>query len=86
MSHHETKLIYSHNGVRRLMSDGELDQIVAAIATGKYSWACVLILRLTGYNPLHYLPYRTYRRLVKENSQVAGIQSQNEVNEFIEFK
>jgi hypothetical protein len=68
------------------MSDGELDQIVAAIATGKYSWACVLILRLTGYNPLHYLPYRTYRRLVKENSQVAGIQSQNEVNEFIEFK
>ncbi|NEQ28069.1 MAG: HetP family heterocyst commitment protein, partial [Microcoleus sp. SIO2G3] len=29
------------------------------------SWACVLILRSAGYNPLHYLPYRTYARLVK---------------------
>ena len=24
---------------------------------------------MAGYNPLHYIPYRTYNRLLKENSQ-----------------
>lgn len=47
----------------------QFDQIVEAILAGKYSWACVLVLRLGGYNPLHYIPYRTYNRLLKENSQ-----------------
>lgn len=44
-----------------------LDQIVSAILAGKYSWACVLILRFAGYNPLQYIPYRTYHRLEREN-------------------
>ncbi len=46
----------------------QFDQVVEAILAGKYSWACVLMLRFTGYNPLHYIPYRTYNRLIKEHS------------------
>jgi hypothetical protein len=49
----------------------KLDQIIDAIVDGKYSWACVLLLRSNGLNPLHYIPYRTYNRLLKENTQVA---------------
>jgi hypothetical protein len=45
----------------------QFDQVVEAILAGKYSWACVLMLRVFGYNPLHYIPYRTYNRLIKEN-------------------
>lgn len=45
-------------------------QIVDAILQGKYSWACVLFLKFSGYNPLHYIPYRTYNRLMKENTMV----------------
>ncbi len=56
----------------------QLDQIVEAILAGKYSWACVLILRLAGYNPLHYIPYRTYNRLLKENSQLNRVHEQNQ--------
>ncbi|TAE61151.1 MAG: heterocyst differentiation protein [Nostocales cyanobacterium] len=47
----------------------QFDQVVEAILAGKYSWACVLMLRFVGYNPLHYIPYRTYNRLLKENSR-----------------
>ncbi|MEH2149825.1 HetP family heterocyst commitment protein [Nostoc sp.] len=45
----------------------ELKQIVKAVSVGKYSWACVLILRFGGYNPLEYIPCRTYIRLIKNN-------------------
>lgn len=45
----------------------QFDCIVKAIVEGKYSWACVLILRFAGYNPAHYIPYRTYKRLIKES-------------------
>ncbi len=48
----------------------KLDQIIDAIVDGKYSWACVLLLRSNGFNPLHYIPYRTYNRLLKENTQM----------------
>lgn len=48
----------------------ELNQIVAAILAGKYSWACVLFLHYLDYNPMHYIPYRTYNRLLKENCLV----------------
>jgi hypothetical protein len=48
----------------------QFDQVVEAIIAGKYSWACVLMLRVFGYNPLHYIPYRTYNRLIKENSHL----------------
>ena len=27
------------------------------------------MLRFAGYNPLHYIPYRTYNRLLKEHSR-----------------
>ncbi|MGL5062649.1 MAG: HetP family heterocyst commitment protein [Microcoleus sp.] len=47
----------------------QLDEIITAILAGKYSWACFLLLRCTGYNPLDYIPYRTSNRLLKENSQ-----------------
>jgi hypothetical protein len=53
------------------MSPSEFNEVIAAILQGKYSWACVLILRFTGYNPLHYIPYRTYKRLISENRQDA---------------
>ncbi|TAF06422.1 MAG: heterocyst differentiation protein [Nostocales cyanobacterium] len=49
----------------------QFDQVIEAILAGKYSWACVLMLRFVGYNPLHYIPYRTYNRLLKENSRNA---------------
>ncbi len=48
----------------------ELQQIIKAIIAGKYSWACVLILGFTGYKPVEYIPYRTYIRLLKNNSLV----------------
>ena len=51
----------------KMMSQDQFDQVVEAILAGKYSWACVLILRFAGYNPLHYIPYRTYNRLMKDN-------------------
>ncbi len=53
----------------KAMSSEQFNQIVEAILAGKYSWACVLLLRFAGYNPLHYIPYRTYNRLQKENCQ-----------------
>ena len=59
----------SNSKLDEVMKPEQFDQIIAAILSGKYSSACVLILRFAGYNPLHYLPYRTYRRLVKDNCQ-----------------
>ncbi|MDJ0704175.1 MAG: HetP family heterocyst commitment protein [Leptolyngbyaceae cyanobacterium MO_188.B28] len=53
----------------KIMSPEQFDQVVEAILAGKYSWACVLILRFAGYNPLHYIPYRTYNRLMKDHRQ-----------------
>jgi hypothetical protein len=47
----------------------QFTQVIEAILAGKYSWACVLMLRFSGHNPLHYIPYRTYNRLVKEDLQ-----------------
>ena len=53
--------------VNQVMSNEQFNQVVEAIMSGKYSWACLLILRFAGYNPLHYIPYRTYNRLMKTN-------------------
>ncbi|WP_225913876.1 HetP family heterocyst commitment protein [Leptolyngbya ohadii] len=52
----------------KVMTPEQFHQVVMAITEGRYSWACVLILRFAGYNPVHFIPYRTYSRLVKENS------------------
>lgn len=54
--------------MNRAMTEDQFCQVVDAILNGKYSWACLLILQFSGYNPLHYIPYRTYNRLMKENS------------------
>ncbi|MEH2061482.1 MAG: HetP family heterocyst commitment protein [Nostoc sp.] len=58
----------------------QFDKVVEAILAGKYSWACVLMLRFGGYNPLHYIPYRTYNRLLKENSQANRTKQQQSEN------
>lgn len=57
----------SSSQLDKTMSEAQFNQIVEAILSGKYSWACLLILRFSGYNPLHYIPYRTYNRLMKAN-------------------
>lgn len=51
----------------KVMNPEQFERVVTAILEGKYSWACVLILRFAGYNPAHYIPYRTYKRLIKSN-------------------
>lgn len=54
----------------RVMEPEQFNQVIDAILAGKYSLACVLILQFGGYNPLHYIPYRTYNRIVKDRCQV----------------
>ena len=49
------------------MNNKQVEEVVKAILARKYSWACVLILRFHGYEPIDYIPYRTYIRLLKEN-------------------
>ena len=70
MSQH---LIKSQTQLNKVIDPSKFELIVSAISSGKYSWACLLILRFTGYNPLHYIPYRTYSRLMKNNSQKASV-------------
>jgi hypothetical protein len=60
----------SQTNCENFITAEELNQVIEAIADGRYSWACVLILRFIGYNPLHYIPQRTYSRIMKENSPV----------------
>jgi hypothetical protein len=57
------------NNYSKAMTTDQFDQVVEAISEGRYSWACVLILRFAGYNPVHFIPIRTYSRLLKENRQ-----------------
>ncbi len=57
--------------IDRTMKPEQFNQVVEAIGAGRYSWACLLILRFAGYNPLHYIPYRTYSRLIRENRQAS---------------
>ena len=61
---------FSSSRLNNAISTEQLNQIIEAILSGKYSWACVLLLRCAGYNPLQYIPYRTYNRLLKENCNV----------------
>ncbi|MDM9382865.1 HetP family heterocyst commitment protein [Chlorogloeopsis sp. ULAP01] len=68
------------NNFDKSINPEQLDQVVEAILAGKYSWACVLMLRFAGYNPLHYIPYRTYNRLIKENSQIKRASQQRNEN------
>jgi hypothetical protein len=65
----------------KVMSEEQFDQVVDAILNGKYSWACFLILRFGGYNPLHYIPYRTYNRLIKSNCLSSQSQREQKTGE-----
>ncbi len=49
------------------MSLVKFDLIVAAILDGKYSLACILMLRFYDYDRRDYIAYGTYNRLMKEN-------------------
>ena len=68
-----------NSNLEKSMSSEQLNQILEAILDGKYSWACVLMLRFAGHNPLHYIPYRTYNRLQKQNCQ-QGRQNQGKTD------
>jgi hypothetical protein len=74
-----SKIPYTNINLEQAMNREQFTQLVDAILEGKYSWACVLILRAASYNPLHYIPYRTYNRLMKENCQI-GTQSKNKTD------
>ena len=77
----------SDSQLNRTMTNEQFNQVVDAILSGKYSWACLLILRFSGYNPLHYIPYRTYNRLMKSNRETIQIPQQNaKVSHFPEAK
>jgi hypothetical protein len=58
----------------------QLNQVIEAITEGRYSWACVLILRFINYNPLHFIPQRTYSRLLKENKPLVTASASAERN------
>ena len=75
------KFSSTNSQLDRVMSEEQFNQIVDAIVSGKYSWACLLILRFSGYNPLHYIPYRTYNRLMKTNRQTSQVAAKdNEID------
>ncbi|MFM2064657.1 MAG: hypothetical protein RLZZ507_4328 [Cyanobacteriota bacterium] len=58
--------------INKKINTEQIEQIVKAIIAGKYSWACVLLLRFSGHNPIDYIPYRTYIRLLKNNCLLGG--------------
>ena len=60
-------MVFNAEKMKSSMGEEEFSLIVDAILNGKYSWACVLILKNAGYEPVHYIPYRTLNRLIKEN-------------------
>ncbi len=64
--HQKMNSTYSSQTGNKINTE-QIEQIIKAIIAGKYSWACVLILRFSGYNPIDYIPYRTYIRLLKNN-------------------
>ncbi|MBE9033251.1 HetP family heterocyst commitment protein [filamentous cyanobacterium LEGE 11480] len=64
-----SKLNAESSRLDQVMEPDQFNQVIEAILSGKYSWACVLILKFAGYNPLHYIPYRTYNRIMKDNKR-----------------
>lgn len=70
----------SQKNFHSTITNDQLEQVIAAISNGRYSWACVLILRFIGYNPLHFIPQRTYSRLIKEHSQFITAKLESETS------
>jgi hypothetical protein len=62
------EIIPPHQIPNCLILTEEWEVILKAMSAGKYSWACVLMLYTVGHNPLAYIPYSTYLRLVKSNN------------------
>ncbi|MFM7363276.1 MAG: HetP family heterocyst commitment protein [Cuspidothrix sp.] len=60
--------------INKKIKTEQVEQIIKAIIVGKYSWACVLVLQFAGYNPMDYIPYRTYIRLLKTNCLLVNSQ------------
>ncbi|MGB3757262.1 MAG: HetP family heterocyst commitment protein [Rivularia sp. (in: cyanobacteria)] len=65
------------------MNKKEVEEVVKTILARKYSWACVLILRFHGYDPVDYIPYRTYIRLLKENYRIQSNDAENTANKSV---
>ena len=63
-----------HSSAKKKIKTEQIEQIIKAIMAGKYSWACVLVLQFAGYNPMDYIPYRTYIRLLKTNCLLGNSQ------------
>lgn len=64
----------------KVMTPEQFKQVVEAITAGRYSWACVLILRFAGYNPIHFIPHRTYSRLLKESRMFQASELPNQTS------
>ncbi|YAF94833.1 MAG: HetP family heterocyst commitment protein [Nodularia sp. CChRGM 3473] len=73
---HQTNASCNTQTAKKINTE-QIEQIIKAIIAGKYSWACVLILRFSGYNPIDYIPYRTYIRLLKNNCLVENSKSRD---------
>ncbi len=63
-----------HSSLNKKIKTEQIEQIIKVIMDGKYSWACVLVLQFAGYNPMDYIPYRTYIRLLKTNCLLGNSQ------------
>lgn len=70
----------SRSDNEKALNPEQIDQILDSILDGKYSWACVLLLRYAGYEPVRYIPHRTYTRLMKEN----GLTQKRQDGQFID--
>ncbi|AFZ55762.1 HetP family heterocyst commitment protein [Anabaena cylindrica FACHB-243] len=51
----------------QIFDHSQFQQIIKAIILGKYSWACILFLHFSGYDPQDYIPQETYHKLLQEN-------------------
>ncbi|WP_414622350.1 HetP family heterocyst commitment protein [Calothrix sp. CCY 0018] len=68
------------------MNKKQVEEVVKAILARKYSWACVLILRFHGYDPIDYIPYRTYIRLLKENYLTQNRDAKDTENKTVDIR
>ncbi|NEO90650.1 MAG: HetP family heterocyst commitment protein [Moorea sp. SIO3G5] len=63
----------SNRPVGKTLDPEKISLIEEAIRDRKYSWACVLMLRYLGLNPLEYIPSRTYCRLRRDNEKMDSL-------------
>jgi hypothetical protein len=56
----------------KIFKQEQFQKIIKAIILGKYAWACVLFLDFSGCDPLDYIPYETYTKLIEDNYIFTG--------------